>query len=89
MHRLIRLGLLLQAVMMATMLFAAESERTLELDSTITDQATAASEEPDTVQPLPDIGLVEEERVAEEDDENFVPSIRITEDLPVAFPVDI
>ena len=89
MHRLIRLGLLLQAVMMATMLFAAENERTLELDSTITDQATAASEEPDTVQPLPDIGLIEEERVAEENDENFVPSIRITEDLPVAFPVDI
>ena len=26
---------------------------------------------------------------AEASDENFVPSIRITEDLPVAFPVDI
>jgi len=89
MHILIRLGLLLQAVMMATMLFAAESEPTPQQDTTITDQATAASEEPDTVQPLPDIGLIEEERVAEEDDENFVPSIRITEDLPVAFPVDI
>jgi hypothetical protein len=29
------------------------------------------------------------ETSAEASDDNFVPSIRITEDLPVAFPVDI
>lgn len=48
--------------------------------------------ETETVQPLPDIGLIEEAREREqagEGDEDFVPSIRITEDLPVAFPADI
>ena len=44
------------------------------------------------VEPLPDIGLIEEAEEREQaaqGDEDFVPSIRITEDLPVAFPADI
>lgn len=86
---LIRLGLLLQAVLLATTLSAAENDTSAVAGNTNTEQAAEEGEAQDTVQPMPDIGLIEEERVAEEDDENFVPSIRITEDLPVAFPVDI
>ena len=43
---------------------------------------------------LPDESLTGEDGVLDESpegpiDENFVPTIRITEDLPVSFPVDI
>ena len=48
------------------------------------------SERPDLTEPLPDTGLtLEEGNAGEEGNEDFVPSIRIVEDLPVAFPVDI
>ncbi len=62
---------------------------------TTADQSEQASQEAEgesqaeAPEAMPDIGLIEEEATIIEDDENFVPSVRITEDLPVAFPVDI
>jgi hypothetical protein len=92
-------GFIAASLLVSLAVAAAEEENAGELEAPVAQegQATPATQqtdgesaqEPDA--PLPDIGLIEEAQLGEglEDDGNFVPSIQITEDLPVAFPVDI
>lgn len=91
--RIKQIGVIAAWLLVSLAVSAAEEENAGESDT----QAAPATEQTDAestreiVDPLPDIGLIEEIEEAEngEDDGNFVPSIQITEDLPVAFPVDI
>lgn len=78
--------------MLSLSAYAAEEGDNSEIEN---EQATTAAEPGEasgTVEALPDIGLIEEAEEAETQqggDTDFIPSVRITEDLPVAFPVDI
>jgi len=64
--------------------YAAEEET----ESTVqgsNETATEESQEENDQAP----NLPAEDGLTRPEDENFIPSVRITEDLPVAFPVDI
>ncbi len=64
--------------------YAAEEET----ESTVqgsNETATEESQEENGQAP----NLPAEDGLTRPEDENFIPSVRITEDLPVAFPVDI
>ena len=76
-------GLLFITCLLSFGLFAAESETELaeEPESTSDEFLTEPLDETEQV--------TDEENSEVASDENFVPTIRITEDLPVAFPVDI
>lgn len=78
-------------LLLSLSLHAAEDEDTSDQAAQVAEETGSGVQE-EAVEALPDIGLIEEEQAEQteqEDDENFVPSVRISEDLPVAFPVDI
>lgn len=85
------LSLTAACLVLSLPLHAAEEETDNEPQQQESTQAESPAQERTPEQEaLPDIGLIEEAAEGSgEDDGNFVPSIRITEDLPVAFPVDI
>lgn len=58
-------------------------------ENTDAEEAVTTEEESLPVSLDGEEALQEEENSEAARDENFVPTIRITEDLPVAFPIDI
>jgi hypothetical protein len=82
-------GLIAALLMMPLPLGAAEAEST-DRQETVPATQTEENVLPDLTEPLPDPELTTEEGSSgEADNRDFVPSIRIVEDLPVSFPVDI
>ena len=76
-------GILLTACLCSLTLLAAENEAVPAIETESTDDEFLT-------EPLDEASRESEEESREvAQDENFVPTIRITEDLPVAFPVDI
>jgi len=70
------------ACLFATVLHGAEENANAEETATAEEESLPVSLDGEEA-------LQEEESNETARDENFVPTIRITEDLPVAFPVDI
>lgn len=69
-------------------LYAAEQETANATESS--GEVRQAPEAPDPQTESPEEGeLAGDDGLTRPEDEDFVPSVRITEDLPVAFPVDI
>lgn len=82
-------GLIAALLLMPVLLIAAEAQSD-DSQEPVVDIQDPENERPDLTEPPPDSGLtLEEDNAGEEGNEDFVPSIRIVEDLPVAFPVDI
>ncbi len=75
----------LSALCLAQVLLAAEPQQAQ--DDTESIPAEASSNQDDG--PEGNDTDTEDNGLTPPEDENFVPSVRITEDLPVAFPVDI
>ena len=81
-------GIMLIGLLVTCPLFAAENDAPAQAEP---EQAPANDAPAETVQvatpPAPQ--SEDSDLTAPPSDEDFVPTVRITEDLPVAFPVDI
>ena len=78
-------------LMFANVLMAAEDEPVPEV---IQEENISLDGEAPIGEAVPDLDNIDPDFIdldgnEQASDENFVPSIRITEDLPVAFPIDI